>query len=334
MSKTQSQQKDSLLRVLAIAGLVGIIVLIAWVSVQIVKVAPSAFSSLASLVEGINQYEDTDELTEVPLSPQANSDEFGIGERVALTIGDPEAIGTYTFSYNCEADVTLIAHNSDGGRQLTCGTVYNLTSNELELELLSAQPGTTTVAYEVGFLRPTDEAPYRTGSGTLFAIVVDEETESEPEGEVAGESTSDEESAEEPDTPVVVTQPEPTIEYVYEIPTSNPNGTVDLAARYIGVGDESGLTGTLDQNSTGVFFFEVKNIGSKTSDDWRFSVELPDGEQYNSDRQAPLKPNERATLALTVTTDNDSSHTFRVEVETDEDRNEANNDFSERVNLR
>ena len=90
------------------------------------------------------------------------------------------------------------------------------------------------------------------------------------------------------------------VEYVYQIPTSNPNGIVDLETSYVGVGDSSGLTDSLEKNDSGVLFFEVKNIGTKTSDDWRFTVSLPDNQTYTSERQLALKPNERATLALTM----------------------------------
>ncbi len=331
MTNTSSSQKQkSLLRILAIAGLVGVIILIAWLSVQIVRVAPAAFSSLASLAEGINQYEESAEDAAEPLSVAANNTTIGSGETSVIKIGDVDATGVYTFTYTCTDDVVLFSVNTDGNRELTCGTTYNLDENTIEIEAVSNATEDRNVSYEVGFKRPTDDTAYRTGVGSIVIIATGDES-SDPEGQVAGETTDSEDTEPVAEVVTPAPQPEPVVEYVYQIPTSNPNGIVDLETSYVGVGDSSGLTDSLEKNDSGVLFFEVKNIGTKTSDDWRFTVSLPGNQTYTSERQLALKPNERATLALTIDTDDDTSHTFVVRIITDEDRTSANNSFTRRV---
>lgn len=331
MTNTSSQKKESLLRSLAVAGLVAIIILIAWLSVQIVQVAPSAFSSLASLAEGLNQYEEEvieENDSSQELSPTLSNSQVTAGDTTTLAIGDNYAIGTFTFMYQCTDSVTLIAVTEEGGRELRCDTTYNLDNPTVNLLIESTVNEDVSVPYVVSYYRPNDEEPFKTATGALAVKAA-----IEPEGEVAGETTPNEST----ETPVAITPtpaPEPTVSYTYQIPTSNPNGFVDLAAKYVGVGTEDGLTNSLEKDASGVFFFEVKNIGTKTSDAWRFTVALPNGGEYVSERQSPLKPNERAMLALTVTADDDSSHTFRVEVDTDEDRTATNNSFTQRVTLR
>ena len=334
MTNTSSRNnKESLLRLLAIAGLIGIIIIIAWLSVRIVQVTPSAFSSLASMVEGLQQYgeatvDNIEEEVEDAFTISPTIDEVTFGKEATLALGTNAPEGTFTFNYECTENITVIAVSETGGRELTCNTTYNLDDANLDLRFESITNGTTSLPYTVAFFETGATEALTTADGT---ITIAPNTSNEPVGEVAGESTAEpvEEVATEPPA---VTQPE--TEIIYQIPISNPNGFVDLAATYIGVGTQSDvLQPTLEQDDEGVFYFSVRNVGTKTSGDWNFTASLPGGQTFISDKQAPLKPNERATLALTVTTDDDSSHTFRVVVETDEDRNETNNQFSQRVTL-
>lgn len=320
------------MRSLAVAGFVAIICLIAWLSVQIVAVVPSAFSSLASLAEGISSYEDTiaEEQVEVPVLMTSTSiEESENSSAVTITWDKDESEGSYSLAFDCVEGTTISIVRADGEREVECDTRYTL-GDETKVTLVTDSTLTedSSIPYRVYFRRSGDIEPYRTGTGNFIATA----KVAEPIGTVAGETTS--EDVEEPvaTTPVVI--PEPVIEYTYQIPSSDPNGFVDLQAKFVNVGgDVNGrfVAGRLEQNSTGAFQFEVKNIGTKTSDDWRFSISLPDGETYTSDTQRPLKPNERSILALSIVTDDDSSHLFTVTVTTDEDVRTTNNNFSERV---
>ena len=76
------------------------------------------------------------------------------------------------------------------------------------------------------------------------------------------------------ETPVVVTPtpstpPTPVFEqeFVYEIPTSDPNGVTDLSTAFIAVGEISNnrfIPGTVEAGEGGAIQFSVKNFGTKT----------------------------------------------------------------------
>lgn len=333
MTNTSSTKKESLLRTLAVAGLVAIIILIAWLSVQIVRVAPSAFSSLASLAEGLVRYEKT-ESPAPTLTVTGPTGTLVAGETATLSWDETDNT-TYTFSYECVPGTAVAVVSELGSKDLGCDERYDLgEASTLELAIVTDTPE-TTVTYTVLAFAATERDAIATATGTIMVM-----SPTEP-ALVAGATTTAtssivEETGETSTTPPTTPATPPAVPQItFALPVSDPNGFVDLAIRYIGVGTtEAGLTSTLEKDSSGVLFFEVRNNGTKTSDSWSFTAALPDGSTYRSLNQPGLKPNERATLALTVETDGDSSHTFRVEVETDEDRNQDNNDFSQRVTFR
>jgi hypothetical protein len=331
MTNTSSEhKKQSLLRTLAVLGLVAIIFLIAWLSVQIIQVAPSAFSSLASMAEGISNYEEAVEEEIVEFAVIGPDETIIAGDTTILT-WDAVPDQTYSISYECAEGTAVSIVTNDGVREIACGERYDLGAVDAAELAITIETENADVSYTILAFTNDENEPTDAASGVIAII--------NPTlvAEVAGESTtatSSEETVEE--APVEPTpepvDPEPVSEVVFALPVSDPNGFVDLSTAFVGVGEtDDGLTTTLEQDSSGVFFFSVRNIGTKTSDTWDFSVALPDGLTYRSDTQLPLKPNEQATLALTVDTDDDNNHNFVVEIDTDEDRNTNNNEFSQRV---
>ena len=123
-------------------------------------------------------------------------------------------------------------------------------------------------------------------------------------------------------------------EFIYAIPTSDPNGLTDLSTRFLSIGTIVGNTffaGEVKQDEKGAIQFEVKNYGTKTSKEWTYSVTLPNGGTYQSDNQNPLKPNERALVTIGFPTIDKSTHKFVVSIKESSDRNSANNEFTETV---
>ena len=127
-------------------------------------------------------------------------------------------------------------------------------------------------------------------------------------------------------------------EILYFFPTSHPNGFVDLKITYLGIGTFENETfvqsGTFNSTLKGAFKFEVRNIGTKTSDDWTLEAVLPSGFTYVSDSQAQLRPNETATLTLGFTPEADSSTaTISSTVIEENDTKEGNNSFTWSVKI-
>src|SRR5690606_11174041 len=121
---------------------------------------------------------------------------------------------------------------------------------------------------------------------------------------------------------------------------SNPNSYTDLEVSLVAVGkmtnDERFIPGaSLETNELGALQFRVKNIGTKTSTDWRFIAELPNGDEFLSSTQRPLKPGEMSTLTISFETgDRDGSRSFGVSVRGGNDTSNANNGFSAKINIR
>ncbi len=320
-----------------------IIALIAWLSVQIVAYTPNAFSSLASLAQGISQYKEAIMDSEsLPITSGLSTIESG--KSATITWKKDERPGTYTFSYNCNDDVTVEIVSPEGMRAVSCDMRYSLgDTDSVTLVIDSKKAEAINLSYAISFMRDSDIGPIRIGEQTLAVTQAQElAMEEKKDGEVLGENDKKEDEfvkdeivapeAPKP-APVVITRPEP--EFVYEIPVSNPNGFTDLATRFIGTGSivaNKFIAGTIEQEDDGAIQFEVKNIGTKTSDSWTYSVTLPDGDVYTSPKQTALKPNERATITIGFATPDKASHTFVVVVKVD-DKTSSNNSFKKVVSF-
>jgi hypothetical protein len=346
MNTENTELREPRLKTLAIIGLLAAIAVIAWLAVQIVAYAPSTFTSLASLAEGISQYKDSVLAGEnKALVITSNISSLESNKPATITWTKDEQPGTYAFSYSCADGVTVDIVASAGLKSISCDTRYSLgDTDNVTLVIESTKVPETNLSYAISFMRANDIGPIRIGEQTMavknegLAVAAPVE-----DGEVLGESDQNEFVADEivkpeapkPTTPapVVVTNPEPTL--VYEIPVSNPNGFTDLATRFIGTGsivNNKFVTGTIGREDSGAIQFEVKNIGTKTSDSWSYSVTLPDGDVYTSPRQVALKPNERAVISLGFDTPDKASYTFVVVVKV-EDKTAANNSFKKVVSF-
>ncbi len=323
-----------------------IIALIAWLSVQIVAYTPNAFSSLASLAQGISQYKEAvfDNET-LPITSGLSTIETG--KSATITWKKDERPGTYTFSYSCADDVTVEIVSPEGMRAVSCDMRYSLgDTDNVSLVVTSKKTDPINLSYAISFMRESDIGPIRIGEQTLAVIPAVTLAEGDKkDGEVLGENDKKEEEfvkdeivtpeAPKPSkpAPVMVTRPEPQV--VYEIPVSNPNGFTDLATRFIGSGAIVGnkfVAGSIKREDDGAIQFEVKNIGTKTSGTWTYTVTLPDGDTYTSPKQTALKPNERATITIGFATPDKASHTFSVVVDID-DKNSSNDSFKKTVNF-
>jgi len=346
MNNASPEKKNSILKSLAITGFVAIIIIIAWLSIQFVNVLPSAFSSLASLADGVRQYQSASEpVAVVPLVVTSNSTLVNSDGTVDISWNTAQASGSYVFSYTCTDGVSVDLITSDGNQSIDCETNYNLgDTDSLTLGLTSEKSRFSDLTYSISFLRTNDTEPAATGGASLTIVNTDisniilaEEEEEVVEVVIIEEPTPEPEvtpvSPPEPITPPAPTPSAPVFEqeFVFTIPTSDPNGRVDLATRFLLTGEivnNRFRAGTIDEDEAGAMQFEVKNLGTKTSQDWTYSVSLPNGSRYESDDQAPLKPNERAVLTIGFPAAGVSSHTFVVDIQTTGDRSSLNNQFA------
>ncbi len=347
MNNEITEPRGPRLKILAIIGLLAAIAVIAWLAVQIVALAPSTFTSLASLAEGISQYKEAVMAGEnKALVITSNISTLESSKPATISWEKDGEPGTYAFSYSCADGVTVDIVASEGLKSISCDTRYSLgDTDNVTLVIESTQAADTNLSYAISFMRANDIGPIRIGEQTVaiknegLAVAAPVEN-----GEVLGESDKNDFVADEivapeapkptkPVTPAVPVVETPT--YTYALPVSNPNGFTDLATRFLNVGDIVNgkfVAGSIERDDNGAFQFEVKNIGTKTSDSWSYTVALPDGDTYTSPKQTALKPNERAVISLGFDTPDKASHTFVVVVKV-EDKTSSNNSFKKVVNF-
>jgi hypothetical protein len=331
-------KKDSILKSLAIAGFIAILLIVAWLAIQLVHLSPGAFSSVASLAESVNQNQNTiiDSEVEMGVLTLSNSTSLlNTGETVVVTWSKVSSNGSYAFAYDCIDGVALEHISNTGIRPIECATNYNVGDiNSLTLAIDSEKNRYADVPYTISFLRTNDTEPRALGSDTVTVVNTDinnQFTQSEEKDDSVAIETEDTSTNSNESTPGV---PSFTQEFTYAIPSSDPNGYTDLGATYVGVGEimsQSFVPGIVETNSDGAIQFTVKNFGTKTSQNWTFTLELPNGNTYESPTQTALKPNERAVVTIGFPTAAANIHTFELSIDESTDRNSRNDSFSQTV---
>lgn len=336
MNQVNNESKSSAIKALAIVGFVVLIIFCVWLAIQAVRVVPSTFSSLASIAETISDRPAEE------LEISTGKTIVNAGEAFTVTWTDLEREGTYSFGYACTDGVSLeVRLGNDDVRELSCqeDIVLPDTTTSIDVMIESEKRRFVEVPYHLTF-STLGESETSFANDTKITVVNatipqsavlaenSDDDEMDEEHEVTHEETTTPTVSTSPTTPTPAPQPRP-INYTY-IPTSDPNGFTDLQVAFIGAGRLSGNnfipTSPIDNDSRGGLRFEVKNIGTKTSESWRFEAKLPNGATFKSDRQNGLKPNERSVITLGFDLgDTEGTEQIRVSVDVDDDRATSNN---------
>lgn len=337
MTNVTPERKQNVLKTLALFGLLGIIIFIAWLSVQIVSVFPSAVTSLASLADSVYSY-DPRSVKDIEAQPVAGP--VTSGDAFTLVWKQPLKTGSYTLAYRCAEGVSVeIKTDESTFTGAECEKSYNLGAVDSAVVVVTSEK-----LYEVDFgytlayqkVNATENTTSKDFMVTVQNPRLSPQTETEVtvNDEPITPSTPAEETPTKPTTPVTPGVPTTTYEYTYAIPVSNPNGTTDLVVSFKGIGsvNAAGLftnTGVLREGTAGAIQFTVHNIGTRTSEDWTFAAELPGGLTWDSETQAPLKPNEKSTLTFNFpAVFSTELQSFSLEVDTERDTNKANNEVT------
>lgn len=341
MEQVPNERKEALTKTFAIVGFVAIILFAVWLAVQIVSLIPSAFSSLASIADSVYNYRPETQMQVVTGESVVNA-----GEPFTISWTKQKNEGLYTFSYKCTEGVSLSIRNKyNEVIDLACDTDIELDdSGSAEVTVESEKQRFIDVPYTVMFTGVDGDEQLANGEVTIINASIptsglaSEETEEEPEEvtpepEVAGETTTN-------TTPVVAGEPEVVRRVIYAIPTSDPNGDVDLAIKLLGVGiltDDNRFirTGVIEKSQMGAFQFEVRNLGTKTSNEWTYEAAMPADIDYDSGDQKELKPNEYAIITLGFEGITKTGvEPFSVKIKTDDDVVASNNSFTSAVTIK
>jgi hypothetical protein len=358
-TNTDNQGKDRVLKTLAIGGFVGLIIIIAWLGIQLISFMPSAFTSLASLADSVYNYKPV-ELVVVNDTTVANS-----GEAFTISWNEPKQVGTFNFMYTCTEGVSAEVRTEGGAiAGVPCDEDYVVGSGtSLEISFNSERNRFTEIPYTLSFMPAKSDSaaatkenkitvvnamisPIVAGVATTSSteVVVTPETKPEvtPEPEVAVKPTPTPTPTPIPKPTVPKPTPKPPVVVstpIYGIPVSNPNGFTDIAIRSFGIGsvDKNNrftASSVIDNDAKGAIQFEIKNIGTKTSNTFTYTATLPNGSEYTSPTQAALKPNERmiATIGF-ETSDMTGVKSYSVTVKVTGDKTTNNNSFTAKVSI-
>jgi len=344
-NKTPEEQKSSVLKSLAIVGFIGLIIVVSWLGMQLVQVLPTAINSLASLADSVYNH------TPVEVKTASNKSSVNVDEAYTISWDVPKPVGTFALSYACTPGLAVDIRIDGEIKALNCDTNYNLGSvSAADIVAKSERERFTDFIYTIDFIKTGNTTPAGSGTGRVSIVnpaIEESATETpdtpvtKPEVTLPTTPTTPEEPTipPTPTKPVVTPKPvAPTYvqEYVYGIPTSNPSGFTDLGTRHLGTGMIIGgrfvLATTIDNDGQGAVQFEVKNIGTKTSAAWNYTVRLPNGEIYNAPMQTPLAPQERLTATIGFSIPNTTGvKSYTVAVSVSSDAKLANNSFSTNV---
>jgi hypothetical protein len=264
------------------------------------------------------------------------------GNPVTITWKKDARAGRYTFSHACHEGIILDIVDTDGLREITCNTAYDLGDvDTLTFMINSTLADDVPVPYTVAFMRKNDTGPIRQGEGSV--TIVDETSDvlainDNDAGTVLGESDSEDFAAEQAPAPAPKPTPKVTVpstpKITYVLPTSEPSGYIDLSTSLLQTGTLSGNTfkaGAIEQNKDGAIRFTIKNNGTKISGKWTYRVILPDNDTYTSPLQAPLMPTEEVIITIGFGLGDVSRHTFIVTVAEANDSKLSNNTLSKQV---
>lgn len=294
---TAPERDQKKLGPLAIIGLLIAIVLVAWLAILFVRFLPDAFMTLATLVERT----DTPAHEDITLDIDVSHSTANTGTEVALSWTEVAVPGTYEFSYECAPGISLDLLVGDETIALACDTVYEFPADVFAttLRFSSARERFTDVTYQLTFV-PEDVDRDVVDTEKVITVV-------NPDIPLAGadDDTTDDDVA---DTDDQVTDAEQPVRYryvetvTYSVPKSDPNGYTDLAVTFLGAGTITHgvftAQNSFEEGEDGAFRFAVTNIGTKTSTSWTFDATLPSGNEYESKRQDPLKPQEQAIMTV------------------------------------
>lgn len=305
MNQVTHEQKDRVMKTLAIVGFVAVIMLGVWLAVQIVSLMPKAFSSLASIADGVYNYQDTVELEVTTQNSVVNS-----GSAFLVGWNKVPKEGSYTFSYACTDGVSVDVRDDTGNESVvSCGEMLHLGKDtaSLEVTIASERRRFTDVAYTIGFVEEGHEEALATSHNMITVVnpsipQSDVIAQQEDENDTNPEDTEEDVTEDNNQTPVEDTDTEDTAADVPLTP-SEPEPYVDLAVTLVAVGelDANGnfiKRASIDEDARGAFQFEVKNVGTKASGNWNFDATLTSGVVYTSPAQASLGTQDRILFTL------------------------------------
>lgn len=328
-----TQQPTTLAKLVSVIGIIFLVIIVVGLAIITVRSLPAAFGTLASLADSV--YHPSAQIDTLDL--ETNRTVVNTDDTFTVSWKKPSMPGSTTFNFTCNDEgvaLSLIENATQVPLDCEREIAVNDTT-ELILVAESRKKRFVDLSYSVTFTPENDtiEPVANTKKITIvnpeISLSASLATSSSPDENIDTDTTDADSNTENSAT---TGGSYTTSEVIYSLPSSDPNGTVDLQASHKAVGvienNRFHSQADISLDEMGAIQFSIKNIGTKTASNWRYTAILPSGTTYNSSWQDPLRPNEEAIITLGF-----SDHTktgnewFRVEVESTADVATNNNSF-------
>lgn len=286
------KNNEGLTKVFTGVGVLAVSILIVWGAINIAKFIPSALSGLASAAVTLTSvFIPSNE--GIQLSTTNNVVDIEKPFTLTWKNGSRDTGGTYNLSYSCIGDLVFEVGSTDGLYVTKeCDTPFEVFGNELRIIPVSSSSRFLDVQVTITYTKIDGTS---ISDETIITVVNEDVTNSRDVVTTPNTSTVTPGERTEILVPISGTNS-----------YSNPNGSVDLAARVISTGivdidtNEYTQTDTITSNDRVGIQFEVENLGTKASGVWSFTVVLPTQTIYfyNSTEQRSLNPGDRIEFTI------------------------------------
>ena len=276
--------KDVMAKSVIVIGIVIVLIILGWVGITAVRTLPNGVDAFASAVRSFF----TQEKIIVGVNPDTIPSDESRDVAVTWRHADKNSDGFYAFRHDCADGVQV---STEDGTTIFCGSAFRFehTENALMVNVTaSTSVAETAVPFVITFTPNDAREALVTGAAVLTVVNTDlvvsdmSATSTDTVNDDNTDSTDD-----STDASVVTTPGTPQIIVVDTTPTSNPNGTPDLAVSLLAIGTVDEDTGTFTERSGAINLndlesgenvavrFIVENLGDKTIEEWEFEAKLP-----------------------------------------------------------
>ena len=343
MNNGNSRVAAGATKALAVVGFLAILVVGMWGSASLATGVPATLKSIAAAIVSITSIfvpaSETIVVTASTYAPTSGSPVTFTYTHEARTV-----VGSYVFRYSCANGVILTSTQNGAEEQIFCNVPFHFIPAGSSLTVTPTSKTDKYVDLEVfiDFVPNGASTPTVTGS---TVVTIENTVLTGSAGTLGGAApTAPTPPAippvPRPTTPVVPTVGTPTtiVTPINTIPSSNPNGYVDLTGRIIEIGIVDNATGAFTASSTPARLpqggriairFAIENKGTKTSPTFTFNAVLPTfpAHVYSSPNQVALNPGDR--IEYTIGFDafaQASSGEFTLNIDPTGSMNERNKD--------
>ncbi len=297
----KERQKKRIAQSLSLIGAGTLIALGMWGATWLIQSSPAVFGAAQNMVASVVQLTTNFRSAEDEvLAITSDNTLVHSNEPFILSWTHTGSVtdGVYKVSYQCDENITM--STDSGNTNIPCDTKFTITDTSIELTPILKNSRFQAMPITVYF---TKDDGTELEDTVLFVVETNNTSENTPT-----------DNSDEQETPTTPTAPTPNqtpgdkTEQTIEIPRDDTpiNGKVDLVVRVLKTGILNSDTNEFTEKESilvtdrGGIFFEVINLGTKTSEKWKFNTVLPTTPAYtfNSDEQEQLAPGDRIEFTL------------------------------------